>query len=130
LAADEQIAKTILELPAVSPRQVERIYQGCTALLQPLPVSAWGEPVRLALACGKPVVAVETHRADALVGPAAYLIAEDDSRAMGAALITTVVETSLAERLSQAAVRQAAGWETGQFSSRLLEIYQDLLLAS
>lgn len=114
-------------LPVLSPGAVAQLYRSCTALLHPAPISPWGDPVRSALACGKPVVAADSPLADALVGPAAYLLPDGDARSFGAALITTIVEETVAERLSKAARERAAGWDTGAFGARLLEAYQRII---
>ena len=88
---------------------------------------------RAALACAKPVVAYESAWADAMVGPAAYLVppgggAQAGSRALGAALITVVVEESVAEELSQAARLRSAQWGQAEFGERLAEAYRQLAL--
>ena len=103
------------------------IYQGCSALFHPAPLSPWGGAVSWALACGKPVVAAESALTDALVGPAAYLAPLDDARALGAALITVLVEEEVAEKLSLAAQKQAAGWHSPAFGQELLAAYQEIL---
>jgi glycosyltransferase involved in cell wall biosynthesis len=79
------------------------IYRGSSALFHPLEDPPWGGPVRLALAYGKPVVSFESEVIGALVGPAAYLVKAGDTRAMGAALVTILVEEEVSQRLAQAA---------------------------
>jgi glycosyltransferase involved in cell wall biosynthesis len=83
--------------------------------------------LRLALASGRPVVAADHPLADALVGPAAYLAPAGDSRALGAGLITVLVEEDLAGRLSQAARQRAASWRLDRFPGRLEETYRQIL---
>jgi glycosyltransferase involved in cell wall biosynthesis len=108
------------------------VYNCCSALLHPLAVSPWGGPLHLALACGKPIVGVEDRLSSALAGPAAYLIPNGDSwtadcRALGAALVTVVVEASVANSLADQARQRAAGWKTAdplQFSQHLRAVYQ------
>jgi glycosyltransferase involved in cell wall biosynthesis len=85
----------------------------------------------MALACGKPLVALETERTAALAGAAGYLVSPIEPyparcRALGAALITVVVEDSLADSLSQAAQRCATAWSFDKFSSSLSELYRAL----
>jgi hypothetical protein len=85
----------------------------------------------LALALGKPVVALETAVADALAGPAAYLVPTQAStqalaRALGAALITVLMEESIADSLEQAARKRSAGWKS-DLTEQLGVIYQALL---
>lgn len=115
---------TVHALPVLSPGGVAGLYRGCIALLHPAPSSPWGDPVRAALVYGKPVVAADTPLARALVGPAAYLLPENDARSMGAALITILVEDSVSEQLSNAARQRAAAWDMSAFGPRLLDAYR------
>ena len=121
--AGSQMAGSLRPLPPLSPAALAEVYRRCTALFQPEPGTPWGEPVRHALACGRPVVACGDPLTAALVGPAAYLAAPGDGRALGAALITVVVEDALAEQLSAAALQRSAAWRGGDFASALVKIY-------
>lgn len=114
-------------LPVISPCSIFRLYQNCSALFHPAEITPWGNPLRNALACGKPVVAGETSLADALVGPAAYLAPMDSPRELGAALITVIVEEEVASQLSAAALRRAVNWQTEIFCRELGEAYHILL---
>jgi len=113
-------------LPVISPYSVLRLYQNCSAVFHPAEITPWGNPLRNAIACGKPVVAGETSLSDALVGPAAYLAALGDPRELGAALLTVIVEEEVASQLSAAALRRAAGWKTEVFRQELGEAYRIL----
>ena len=135
LLEEYQLGETVRVLPPMPPEAAAALYRGCTALFQPAPISIWGEPVRLALASAKPVVAVESLLADALVGPAAYLVPVDAgdpgaARALGAALITVVVEENVSEELSKAARQRATAWRNAGFAQHLLEVYQAVLSAA
>jgi glycosyltransferase involved in cell wall biosynthesis len=124
---------TVQALPELEIKHLAAVYQGCRAVIHPAPVSPWEVPARLALANGKPLVGVETPWTDAICGPAAYLVpsggkAEDIPRALGAALISVMVEESLAEGLSQAARQRSAAWLESSsrelFQQQLLEAYR------
>jgi glycosyltransferase involved in cell wall biosynthesis len=127
LAQEYGLEGTIRSLPSLPPSLLAAVYRGCSVLLHPGPVSPWGDPLRLALASGLPVVAAESPLADALVGPAGYLAPAGDPRTLGAALITVLVEDELASRLSQAARQRAAAWKLDLFPERLLETYWRIL---
>ena len=129
LEAKFNVSGSVRALPSLSPGDLPALYRGCSALFHPTPLSPWGGPVNSALVCGKPVVAAESTLADALVGPAAYLAPLDDARALGAALITVLVEEEVAEKLSLAALQQAAGWHSPAFGQELLAAYQEILSA-
>jgi glycosyltransferase involved in cell wall biosynthesis len=86
-------------------------------------MAAWGDPVSQALACAAALVAPETPWSDARVGPAGYLVPENDARAIAAAVLTLVNQPEVAGQLRQAARLRSAGWEQEDFRQDLLEIY-------
>jgi glycosyltransferase involved in cell wall biosynthesis len=117
------LGETIQVLPDVLPTNLPQIYWQSTAVFHPAPASPWCGPTRLAMAAGKPLVSIEHELTAAIVGPAAYLIRENDARALGAALVTVVVEEELAERLSAAALKVYRSWNSGNFSDQLRLFY-------
>jgi glycosyltransferase involved in cell wall biosynthesis len=124
------LPRTVRGLPVLPLHALAALYRGCHVLFHPSRISPWGNPLRMAQACAKPVVCLETPLADALVGPAGYLIPAGDAdqigRAFGAALITVVVEEELAASLSQAARERAAAWSSRGFTHSLGDAYQAL----
>ena len=130
LLEQSALKKTVSLLPPLTLEATAYLYQNCTAVFHPADIPPWGNPLRNALFFGKPLVALETPFSDALVGPAGYLVKPgkpDLSRALGAALITVIVEENVAANLAQAARQRAAGWENSAFSSALEAAYQVLL---
>jgi glycosyltransferase involved in cell wall biosynthesis len=117
-------------LSEVKPDLLPYLYQDCKAVFHPAPASPWCGPVRLALACGKPLVASESLFTDAITGPAAYLVDEGDARALGAALVTVIVEEQVAESLSAAAIKRSANWLSPGFGEQLLERYHKVFAES
>ena len=69
-------------------------------------------------------------QAVALAGPAAYLAPADDSRALGAALLTVIVEEQVAQTLGKAGLLRAAGWDSRSFGEALFAAYQAVLSPS
>jgi glycosyltransferase involved in cell wall biosynthesis len=126
LLDQSNFADTVQIMPSTTAEMIAHLYQGCTALFHPAPLSPWGGAVRRALACGKPVAAAEGDLTSTLVGPAAYLAPIDDPRALGAALITVVVEEEVAEYLSKAACQRASEWKLESFGERLGVLYEGL----
>jgi glycosyltransferase involved in cell wall biosynthesis len=116
-----------LILPPLPVDRVPDVFQNCVLLFHPGPTPVWGSPIRHAFACGKPVVTTRNHISEPMVGPAAFVIPPGDTRKLGAALITTVVEEKIAEQLSQAAREQATRWHSAGFQEQLLRAYQDIL---
>lgn len=125
---EQNSVRALPDLPL--PALVE-LYRAASAVFHPTFDSPWAGSLRLALAAGRPLVALETPQSDALVGSAAYLVpprqGQPDSRALGAALITVVVEEVVAERLAQAAWARAQTWRLAEFSQSLAEFYQQRL---
>ena len=128
LLHEYRLGQTVRCLPPLALPALAAAYRGCSALLHPAPISAWGDPVRMGLACARPVVAVEDVFTNAIAGPAAYLTPpEAGSRAKGAALITVIVEESLASRLAEAARLRAQDWQPEAFARRLAEVYRSII---
>ena len=127
LAATRDLQSTIHTLPALSVEALAALFHNCSAVFHPTPYSAWGGTARAALICEKPLVALESPALSALVGPAAYLVPQKQatsSRAMGAALITVVVEENIADDLAQAARKRTTNWNGEQFGKQLAKIYR------
>jgi glycosyltransferase involved in cell wall biosynthesis len=123
-----ELDETVRLLAEVSARQLGALYRGATVVFSPAPGPAWGNPLRRALAAGKPVVGIEERATAALLGPAGYLIPQDDLRRLGAAVITVIVEEQVAESLSQAAIQRASNWQKQAFVNRLAQVYSRVLV--
>jgi glycosyltransferase involved in cell wall biosynthesis len=126
--AEYGLTGTTYSLPPVSLPALAELYRRCSAVLHLGYVSPWGDPARLALACARPLAAYERPMLAALVGPAAYLAAPgrtpaEEARALGAALLTIIVEEGLAEALAQAARARADAWNFEAFCNALRETY-------
>jgi len=119
------LVDTVLALPELDPPALAALYRGCQALLHPAPSAPWESPLRLALALGRPAAALETPIAAAQAGPGAYLAPWDPGgRALGAALITLIVEEDLARQLSEAALQRSAAWDLALLREALGEVYE------
>ena len=129
---EARIAESGLEpfcqvLPALPIDQLPALYQGAAAVFHPAPAAPWGGALRRALACGRPVVAVESPLADALIGSAGYAVPAEETRRLGAALITVIVEEDVAAKLGDLGRDRAAAWQEGDFSAALGEVYRRVL---
>ena len=107
-------------LPPGSPVQLAALYCGCSALFQPGPISPWGDPVHHAMSCAKPVVAADNLWSAARLGSSGFLAPATDLRALGAALITVIVEDDLAERLAVGAKQRVKSWNPSDFWQLIL----------
>jgi hypothetical protein len=86
------------ELPA--------LYRLAEALLQ-AGVAVEHQILRWAMACGLPVTGFEVPTSASVLGSAGYLVAPGDSRALGAACLTLVVEPEVRDRLRKASLLRA-----------------------
>lgn len=132
LLAEYGLTGTARPLPPLKVSALAAVYRRAAALIHLQEPEPWCGSARLALAAGKPVVGLDGERMGALVGPAAYLARrgggpEAAHRALGAALISVIVEDSLADMLAQAARERSAGWSLEKFSAGLVDIYASLL---
>jgi glycosyltransferase involved in cell wall biosynthesis len=127
LAAENGLGETMRSLPGLPPQALGAIYRRSSALLHPLEEPPWGGPARLALASGTPVVSIESERMDALVGPAAYLVDAGDRRALGAAIVTILVEEGVARQLANAGRQRAATWSLKAFADGLAQAYREIM---
>jgi len=83
--------------------------------------------MRHALACGKPLVGMETAWASAVVGPAAILVIPTDTRRLGASVIGVIVKEELSGRLQEAAIVRSTGWSDEHWGEKLAEGYEKVL---
>jgi hypothetical protein len=128
---------TIEILPELHLRELVAVYQNCSALISIAPLPPWGDPLRYAITCGKPIIAPEDALSDAIAGPAAYLVRGQVSapgnptvlniRSLSAALISVLVEQSLAGQLSRAAFERRRSWPFDLFKAKLSKVYSKLL---
>lgn len=132
IAAEFELERSVRSLPALSIHSLAALYRASNVVFHPAETSPWGGSLRIALACAKPVVGLETRMTDALLGPAGYLVRErgtpaEVNRALGAALITVIVEESLATSLVQQARERASVYKKVGFSRELGAAYHALL---
>jgi hypothetical protein len=134
LARSQHLDASVQSLALLPVESLAWLYQHCRAVFHPAPIGAWAGALRLGLACGRPLIGLETPLADALVGPAAYLVpggTEEpaQARALGAALITVMVEESVSAGLAQAARQRSMAWRAQDFRQAQDSAYQALLEA-
>ena len=117
LLSEYSLENSVLALPELPLGTLAMVYGNSSAVFHLSPSSPWGDPLCLALAAGKPVVALESRFSDWRLGSAAYLVRPADSpaatgRALGAALVTVIVEDSVAEPLAKAARQRSQEWQS------------------
>jgi len=103
------------------------LYRGAMAFLYPTRYEGFGLPALEALACGVPVVGSNASSVPEIVGGAGMLVDPDDARSMAGSLIAVVTEYELHEKLSDAAVKQAARFSWEKCARETLQAYHDTL---
>jgi glycosyltransferase involved in cell wall biosynthesis len=106
------------DLPALLRRAMAYIHAG--TVVQP-------QIMRWAMACGVPVVGFESQPASSVLGSAGYLVPPGDTRALGAACLTVIVEPEVRERLRQQGLLRARVFHASLSPlERIRQVVQDL----
>ena len=121
------LATSVRILPQIKPSHLAELYKNCSAAYHPSGVSPWGGAVRMALACGRPLVTFEHPNIDAIAGPSVFTVPKNDTRTFGSAMISTVIKEGIYEPLTEAAIKRARIWRENDIGSRLLEIYHSVI---
>lgn len=132
LISEYGLSGTVILLPVLGVGRLAAVYRASDAVFHPAASTPWAGAVRLALACGKPLVALEDSISSVMTGPAAYLIPAsarpgETSRLLGAALLSVLVEEELSAALAAAAALRSAAWSPPDFSSRLGAAYSQIV---
>ncbi|MGH2619642.1 MAG: glycosyltransferase [Anaerolineales bacterium] len=106
-ATEFDVAESVAARPATN--DLAQLFREAAAFLSVRPL-AWGQPYRWALASGVPVAAFGSPAASAILGDAGYLVTDGDTRALGAACLSLLVQEELAESLRVKGRRRAAGY--------------------
>lgn len=107
-----------------TPEQRAEALQKAAVVLFVSDPAPWGDALLQALACARPIAAPLTACIESRVGPAAYLTPPGDSRALGAAVLSLLMEEPLSEDLSRKAQARCAAWNSTGFGHRLAQIYE------
>jgi glycosyltransferase involved in cell wall biosynthesis len=86
------------------------LYRQAAAVVHLGPTVPWGDAVTASLASGQALVARDEPLTAARCGPAAFLVPPDNPRALGAAVLTLIVEEQLNGQLREAARKQVSDW--------------------
>ena len=124
---DAGMDRTIQYYTANTIDEIAAVYKLAYLLLHPVAGIPWSDPLHHAMAAGLPVVGIEHPGVDSVVGGAAYLAPEDNTRALGAALLASIVDESVYGSLLEAAGEQAKKMALADVRSAILRVYQSIL---
>jgi glycosyltransferase involved in cell wall biosynthesis len=113
LARDLNVNDSVKFIGPVAEADKPALYRGATVFVYPSRYEGFGLPLLEAMACGVPVVCSSAASLPEVVGTAGYLLPPDDTRALGASLLTCVVEPTVADDLRARGLAQAKkfSWE-------------------
>jgi len=106
-AAEFEVVESVAAGPPSG--ELSELFRAAAGFLSVRP-QAWGQPFRWALASGVPVAGFESPSANSILGDAGYLVPDGDTRALGAACLSLLVQDELAESLRVKGRRRAAAY--------------------
>jgi hypothetical protein len=107
VAAEFNVAESVMTR---APTKLHsQLYHEAAVFLSVRP-QAWGQPFRWAMASGVPVAAFESQSANSILGDAGYLVPDGDTRGLGAACLSLLVQDELAESLRVKGRSRAAAY--------------------
>jgi len=113
LAAELKITDTVKFIGPVDEADKPALYRSASVFVYPSRYEGFGLPPLEAMACGVPVVVGNGGSLPEVVGDAGYILPPTDTRSFGAAIITCIVEQSVADSLRERGLAQAKkfSWE-------------------
>jgi glycosyltransferase involved in cell wall biosynthesis len=126
-AAELNVDDSVRFIGPVEEADKPALYRGAACFVYPSRFEGFGLPVLEAMACGTPVVTTAAGSLAEVAGDAAYLVPPDDARAIGAGIIATVVQESLADELRTKGLAQAAKFSWEKTASETAEVYREVM---
>ena len=136
LQRDRMLCETIKQLGLennvvmtgiVSDERLVRLYQEAAVFVFPSLYEGFGLPLLEAMACGCPVVSSNRSSIPEVVGDAGILIDPLDLTAMSQAIERVLTDSTLAERLRGAGLRQAKRFDWNQTARETVQLYQKVV---
>jgi glycosyltransferase involved in cell wall biosynthesis len=123
LVADLGLGAEVRFLGWVLEEDKPSLYRGAACFLFPSHYEGFGLPVLEALACGTPVVTSKCASLPELVGPAGFTVPPDDLNGLAGAVLSILVDDSLAAELAERGPAQAARFSWRQTAEQTLAAY-------
>jgi glycosyltransferase involved in cell wall biosynthesis len=112
---------TVLPMDRMAWPDLPAVYRGAACFFHTGPTYS-GQEFRWAMASGLPIACDETAASSRLLGDSAYMAPAGDSRALGAACLSLLVEPQVADPLRQRGLARSATWATSAASQTLLKV--------
>ena len=117
-------ASRVRHLGFRSPREMQALIQGCTALVFPSLFEGYGMPVAEAIIAGRPVLCSNVTSLPEIAGDAAITFDPNDPAAIGKAILDFVRSPERERELREAAVRRRSRFSARRSTIETLSIYQ------
>ena len=126
-AADLKIANWVRWLGYVDEADKPSLYRLADVFVFPSRYEGFGLMALEAMASGTPVVANEISSIPEVVGDAAYLVPDGDARAMGAAIISLLLQEPLREALVNQGLARATAFSWRKTAKETLAVYEQVM---
>jgi len=127
-ARELNVADTVRFIGAVDEDDKAAIYRGAACFVFPSRYEGFGLPPLEAMACGTPVVTTAFSSIPEVVGDAAYLVEDpQNTRALGAAILSVVVNDDLSQRLINDGLIQAKKFSWQKTVDETVAVYKQVI---
>jgi glycosyltransferase involved in cell wall biosynthesis len=124
IARELGVADTVKFIGHVDEADKPALYRGAQAFVYLSRYEGFGLPPLEAMACGVPVVTTTAGSLPEVMGSAGYLVPPDDTRTIGAAILTIVVEPSVHDDLRARGLEQARKFSWEKTARETVEAYE------
>ena len=124
-AAELGVEASVRTQSEVTYHDLAKLYAGAAAYLG-TDFEADGQALRWALAAGTPVVGLKTPGFESVLGGAAYLVPPGDSRNLGAACLTVLIQERVSEPLREKGLQKAKEYLDDGAHVPLVELLTDI----
>jgi len=127
LVAELGLTETVKLIGFVEEVDKPALYRGALAFVFPSRYEGFGLPPLEAMACGVPVIVSNGGSLPEIVGQAGYVIPPSDTRSIGAAIITCVVEPMVNDDLRARGLARAKEFAWDKVAEETLSAYQEVI---
>ncbi len=103
------------------------VYRLASAFVFPSRYEGFGLGPLESMACGTPTIAADASSIPEVVGDGAYLVDPDDSRALGGAIIATLIQDDLRESLRNLGLARASHFTWQRTARETLDVYRQVM---
>ncbi len=125
IASDLDIEASVRTQSEVTYDGLPKLYERAAAYLG-TDFEADGQALRWALASGTPVVGLKTPEFESVLGGAAYLVPPGDSRSLGAACLTVLIQERVSEPLREKGLQKAKEYLDDRVLVPLVELLTEI----